>query len=69
MTPSRLTDSGSSPPASAPEDDEDLVEVAPRGAGPNADGADVETRHRLRRALRILLAARRRDDGGRRIDS
>jgi hypothetical protein len=23
-----------------------------------------ETRHRLRRALRILLAARRRDDGG-----
>ena len=29
-----------------------------------ADGADPETRHRLRRALRILLAARRRDDGG-----
>jgi hypothetical protein len=28
------------------------------------DGADVETRHRLRRALRILTAARRRDDGG-----
>jgi hypothetical protein len=24
---------------------------------------DLETRHRLRRALRILLAARRRDDG------
>jgi hypothetical protein len=25
---------------------------------------DTETRHRLRKALRILLAARRRDDGG-----
>ncbi len=30
----------------------------------NVDGEDVEARHRLRRALRILLAARRRDDGG-----
>jgi hypothetical protein len=29
-----------------------------------SDGADIETRHRLRRALRILTAARRRDDGG-----
>jgi hypothetical protein len=26
-------------------------------------GADVEARNRRRRALRILLAARRRDDG------
>jgi len=26
---------------------------------------DPETRHRLRKALRILLAARRRDDRGR----
>ncbi len=29
-----------------------------------ADSTDVDTRHRLRRALRILLAARRRDDSG-----
>jgi hypothetical protein len=29
-----------------------------------SDGAGIETRHRLRRALRILTAARRRDDGG-----
>jgi hypothetical protein len=29
-----------------------------------ADSTDSETRHRLRRVLRILLAARRRDDGG-----
>ncbi len=28
------------------------------------EDADVETGHRLRRALRILTAARRRDDGG-----
>ncbi|MDQ6856393.1 MAG: hypothetical protein M3Z57_04900 [Candidatus Dormibacteraeota bacterium] len=28
-----------------------------------ADGDDRETRHRLRRALRILTAARRRDEG------
>jgi len=69
MTPSRLTDSGSPPPSSPPEVDEDLVEVAANGASPNPDGADVETRHRLRRVLRILLAARRRDDGGRHIDS
>jgi hypothetical protein len=27
------------------------------------DNVEAETRHRLRRALRILLAARRRDDG------
>lgn len=28
-----------------------------------ADSTDVETLHRLRRALRILVAARRRDEG------
>lgn len=34
----------------------------PSGAPAPAPEPDPETRHRLRKALRILLAARRRDD-------
>ncbi len=36
----------------------------PRVAGVSDGGADIETHHRLRQALRILTAARRRDEGG-----
>jgi hypothetical protein len=41
----------------------DIAATTDRGV----DG-DVEARHRLRRALRILLAARRRDDGASRYN-
>jgi hypothetical protein len=64
MTPSGLRDSGAPPSGSAPELAEGLLEVVSTGSGTSADGADVETRYRLRRTLRILLAARRRDDRG-----
>lgn len=57
-------DSSTPPAGPAPEVAEELVEVLSNGWSQSADGVDVETRHRLRRALRILLAARRRDDGG-----
>jgi hypothetical protein len=70
MTPSGLSDGGAPPSGSAPELAEGLLEVVSTGSGMSVDGADVETRHRLRRTLRILLAARRRDDRGlRRNDS
>jgi len=36
----------------------------PTGAPALPPEPDPETRHRLRKALRILLAARRRDDRG-----
>jgi hypothetical protein len=57
-------DSTAPPAEPAAEVAEELVEVLSNGSSPTAEGVDVETTHRLRRALRILLAARRRDDGG-----
>jgi hypothetical protein len=44
----------------------ELADMGPRTvvAVTVADTTDVDTSNRLRRALRILLAARRRDDGG-----
>ena len=51
-------------PSGAPDVASELVEVQP--AVPRAAGeVDPETRYRLRHALRILLAARRRDEDGR----
>jgi hypothetical protein len=55
---------GSAPPAlPLPNLPADLVDVQParRAAGGHVD---AETHQRLRRALRILVAARRRDDRG-----
>jgi hypothetical protein len=64
MTRSGLSDGGAAPSGGAPELAEGLLEVVSSGSATSADGVDVEARHRLRRTLRILLAARRRDDGG-----
>jgi hypothetical protein len=62
----RVSGTGARPPTLAHEVGEEAVETASadHGAAVNTglDG-DVDTRNRLRRALRILLAARRRDDG------
>jgi hypothetical protein len=62
----RVAGTGTRPPARAREVGEEAIEGASAGTGAAADtglDGDVETRNRLRRALRILLAARRRDDG------
>jgi hypothetical protein len=42
---------------------EDAPAPSPGAPAPQPE-PDPETRHRLRKALRILLAARRRDDRG-----
>jgi hypothetical protein len=61
----RVSGTGARPPAPAREAGEEVVEMASGQPGMTVDSldADVETRHRLRHALRILVAARRRDDG------
>jgi hypothetical protein len=46
--------------------DGELGGMPPAASCDPVDTVDAQTRHRLRRALRILIAARRRDDGGRR---
>jgi hypothetical protein len=53
-------------PAPAREVVQEVVEAVSGDPDATVDtglDGDVETRNRLRRALRILLAARRRDDG------
>ncbi|MGH7722584.1 MAG: hypothetical protein ACRENL_07110 [Candidatus Dormibacteria bacterium] len=64
MTPSGLTDRRAPSVGSSPGTDEESLGGASDRPAASPGGADVDTRHRLRRALRILLAARRRDDGG-----
>lgn len=64
MIGSGLSDAGVAPSAGSSEVGEGLQEAVPGGAASVADSADGETRHRLRRTLRILLAARRRDERG-----
>jgi hypothetical protein len=62
----RVSGTGARPHAPAREVVEEAVEASSGDPGATVDtglGGDVETRNRLRRALRILLAARRRDDG------
>jgi hypothetical protein len=62
----RVSSTGVRPPAPAREVVEEAVEAVSGDSAATVDtgrDGDVETRNRLRRALRILLAARRRDDG------
>jgi hypothetical protein len=61
----RVSSMGARPSAPAREVGEEPVAVRLSDPVTAETGLaeDLETRHRLRRALRILLAARRRDDG------
>jgi hypothetical protein len=67
----RVSGRGGRPSVHAREVDEGAVEAASGDIAATTDrgvDGDVEARHRLRRALRILLAARRRDDGASRYN-
>jgi hypothetical protein len=64
MTATGLPDSSAPAAAEALESRDRNAELKPAVAAVSNGAVDVDTRHRLRRALRILLAARRRDDGG-----
>jgi hypothetical protein len=66
MTAVDLPDNTPPETAAGPASSRELVDLGRRTAVATAvaDSADVDSNNRLRRALRILLAARRRDDGG-----
>jgi hypothetical protein len=62
----RVSGTRARPRAPAREVVEEAVQVVSGDPAATVDtgcDSDIETRNRLRRALRILLAARRRDDG------
>jgi hypothetical protein len=63
MTATRLADDDPSPSAHPGAPGGGPVEVTPADPGTGSGDGDGD-RHRRRSALRILLAARRRDDGG-----
>ena len=64
MTRSGLGNAGAAPSGGSSEVAEEFPAVVSGGSATTSEGIDGETRHRLRRTLRILLAARRRDDRG-----
>lgn len=64
MTATRLADDDPSPSAHPGAPDGGPVEVTPADPGTGSGDGEGDTRHRRRSVLRILLAARRRDDGG-----
>jgi hypothetical protein len=62
----RVSGTATRPPAPAREVVEEAVQAVSGDPAATVDAgldSDFETRNRLRRVLRILLAARRRDDG------
>jgi hypothetical protein len=63
MTATGLPDGGAASAAEGHGSSQDLTDL-PVVPSVLQGGGDLEARHRLRRALRILTAARRRDDGG-----